>query len=141
MNVLINYLSENLLPIGVAVAGAVAWIADRYKRKAELDGVNANSEVTKTSAMQTMQEIYKTLTEQIKVEIDALKCEINTLKKDNNELVNKVKSLEEALKLANTEVENLRKQADKDGETIKTMKAKIESYEKELKIYRKEIKK
>ena len=141
MNVLMNYIAENLLPLGVALAGAVAWIADRYKRKAELDGVNANSEVTKTSAMQTMQEIYKTLTEQIKVEFDALKCDMNTLKKDNSELVNKVKSLEEALKLANTEVENLRKQADKDGETIKTMKLKIDSYEKELKIYRKENKK
>lgn len=138
---ILNYLIDNMLPIAIALSGAIAWIADRYKRKAELDGVNANSEVTKTSAMQTMQEIYKTLTEQIKVEIDALKCEIGTLKKENTELIQKVKSLDEALKLANTEVENLRKQADKDGETIKTMKAKIESYEKELKIYRKEIKK
>lgn len=135
---MIQYLIDNLLPIGIAIAGAVAWFFDKRKRDAELKSVQVQNKHSEATAMQGMQDVYDKFVEDVKIQLVELKNE-------NKDLRIRITELEENLRESAIEREGLisqmneyKAQSEKDTKIIAQLKTKIESYEKELKAFRKE---
>lgn len=126
-----EYILDNLLPIAIAVGGAIAWIFDRKKRDAEYKSALAANKQSEASALQGMQEVYDKFVDDVKIQIDALKAE-------NKELKERIKEIEKERELLSEQIKSFKEQSDKDSKLIISLKKKIESYEKELNIFRKE---
>ena len=142
---LLNYLIENWMPIGVAVGGMVGWFFDSKKRKAELIALQLANEQNKTSIKTGLEtastDIYKKLFDTVSVQIDEMRENLSEMHEENLKLKEKIIDLENQLDLVNRERLDLINQVRDFKNQNDEIKIKIESYEKELKLYRKEIKK
>ena len=109
------YVAENLLPIGIAIAGVVAWFFDRRKRKAEVDSISAMNKQGEASALALMEESYQKFIKEVQRQLDEVRAENAQLKE---------------------QLRTFTAQAEKDARLISELKGKVESYEKELKMFK-----
>ena len=128
---ILNYLIDNLLPIAIAIGGAVAWFTESRKRKAETKGVEVVNKQGEATAMQGMQAVYDKFVEDVKTQIAELRAENAALR---TEIAEVKRQAEKERKELTSEVNELKA---KNTELM----AEIEKYVKELKQYRKETKK
>ena len=142
---LLNYLMENWMPIGVAIGGMIGWFFDSKKRKAELIALQLANEQNKTSIKTGLEtastDIYKKLFDTVSVQIDEMRENLSEMREENLKLKEKIIDLENQLDLVNKERLDLINQVKDFKNQNDELKIKIESYEKELKLYRKENKK
>lgn len=142
---LLNYLVENWMPISVAIGGMVGWFFDSKKRKAELIALQLANEQNKTSIKTGLEtastDIYKKLFDTVSVQIDEMRENLSEMREENLKLKEKITDLENQLDLVNKERLDLINQVRDFKNQNDELKIKIESYEKELKLYRKENKK
>lgn len=142
---LLNYLMENWMPIGVAIGGMIGWFFDSKKRKAELIALQLANEQNKTSIKTGLEtastDIYKKLFDTVSVQIDEMRENLSEMREENLKLKEKITDLENQLDLVNKERFDLINQVRDFKNQNDELKIKIESYEKELKLYRKENKK
>ena len=142
---LLNYLMENWMPISVAIGGMVGWFFDSKKRKAELIALQLANEQNKTSIKTGLEtastDIYKKLFDTVSVQIDEMRENLSEMREENLKLKEKITDLENQLDLVNKERLDLINQVRDFKNQNDELKIKIESYEKELKLYRKENKK
>ena len=142
---LLNYLVENWMPIGVAIGGMVGWFFDSKKRKAELIALQLANEQNKTSIKTGLEtastDIYKKLFDTVSVQIDEMRENLSEMREENLKLKEKIIDLENQLDVVNKERLELINQVQNFKYQNDELKIKIESYEKELKLYRKENKK
>ena len=115
MNSVWVYIAENLLPIGVAVAGVVAWFFDKRKRKAEVGSITAMNKQGEASALALMEESYQKFIKEVQRQLDDVRVENAQLK--------------EQLKIFTA-------QAEKDARLISELKGKVESYEREFQRFK-----
>ena len=128
---ILNYLIDNLLPILIALSGAIAWIAEKKKRKAEIDSVVVTNKQGEATALQGMQSVYDKFVEDVKTQIAELRSENAALR---NEIAEVKRQAEKERKELTSEVNELK-------EKNTALMAEIAKYVKELKLYRKETKK
>ena len=128
---ILNYLIDNLLPIAIAIGGAIAWVAEKKKRKAEIDSVVVTNKQGEATALQGMQSVYDKFVEDVKTQIAELRAENAALR---TEIAEVKKQAEKERKELTSEVNDLK-------EKNMALMAEIEKYVKELKLYRKETKK
>lgn len=140
-----DYILQNLFPIGLAIGGMVAWFLDKRKRKAELDTILVANKQSEGSLFQIMQNAYKDFSEETLKQIADFKSIIREVQEENLSLKGRVKSLEKELidakkerELLVEQVAQFKKQSASDAALISQLKQKIESYERELKTFRKE---
>lgn len=133
-----NYLLENILPIGIALAGAIAWVFDKRKRDAELETLKSQNKQQEASALSGMQDVYDRF-------VEAVKKQIEDLREENSQLKERIYTLEQQLIDAGKErvelvalVDAFKKQSERDGILISELKQKVESYEKGLRKFKKE---
>lgn len=133
-----NYLLENILPIGIALAGAIAWVFDKRKRDAELETLKSQNKQQEASALSGMQDVYDRF-------VEAVKKQIEELREENSQLKERIFTLEQQLVDAEKErgelvalVDTFKKQSERDGILISELKQKVESYEKGLRKFKKE---
>ena len=142
---LLNYLMENWMPIGVAIGGMIGWFFDSKKRKAELIALQLANEQNKTSIKTGLEtastDIYKKLFDTVSMQIDEMRENLSEMREENLKLKEKITDLENQLDLVNKERLDLINQVRDFKNQNDELKIKIESYEKELKLYRKENKK
>ena len=142
---LLNYLVENWMPISVAIGGMIGWFFDSKKRKAELIALQLANEQNKTSIKTGLEtastDIYKKLFDTVSVQIDEMRENLSEMREENLKLKEKITDLENQLDLVNKERLDLINQVRDFKNQNDELKIKIESYEKELKLYRKENKK
>lgn len=142
---LLNYLMENWMPIGVAIGGMIGWFFDSKKRKAELIALQLANEQNKTSIKTGLEtastDIYKKLFDTVSVQIDEMRENLSEMREENLKLKEKITDLENQLDVVNKERLELINQVQNFKYQNDELKIKIESYEKELKLYRKENKK
>ena len=142
---LLNYLMENWMPIGVAIGGMIGWFFDSKKRKAELIALQLANEQNKTNIKTGLEtastDIYKKLFDTVSVQIDEMRENLSEMHEENLKLKEKITDLENQLDLVNKERLDLINQVRDFKNQNDELKIKIESYEKELKLYRKENKK
>ena len=128
---ILNYLIDNLLPIAIAIGGAIAWVAEKKKRKAEIDSVVVTNKQGEATALQGMQSVYDKFVEDVKTQIAELRAENAALR---TEIAEVKRQAEKERKELTSEVNELK-------EKNTALMAEIEKYVKELKLYRKETKK
>ncbi len=135
---MLNYILENLLPIIIAISGAIAWFFDKRKREAELKSMLAQNKLQEATALQSMQDVYDKFVEDVKIQI-------SELREENVVLRARIRELEKQLIAANEErlhlieqINKFKEQSQKDTKLIAELKGKVEDYEKNLKIFRKE---
>lgn len=133
-----QYIIDNLLPIAIAVAGAIAWFFDKRKRLAEVESITTSNNQAKANALEGMQEAYAEFVKEVQ-------RQLSDVKKENAELKISIAMLEEDLKNSNREREELKEQirgfvsqSEKDAKLISELKRKVESYEVELKKFKNE---
>lgn len=134
----LEYILSNLLPLGIAIAGSIAWFFDKRKREAELKSILAQNKLQEATALQSMQDVYDKFVEDVKIQI-------SELREENAILRARIRELEKQLIAANEErlhlieqINNFKEQSQKDTKLIAELKGKVEGYEKNLKIFRKE---
>ncbi len=115
MNSVWVYIAENLLPIGIAIAGVVAWFFDKRKRKAEVGSITAMNKQGEASALALMEESYQKFIKEVQRQLDEVRVENAQLK--------------EQLKIFTA-------QAEKDARLISELKGKVESYEREFQRFK-----
>ena len=115
MNSVWVYIAENLLPIGIAIAGVVAWFFDKRKRKAEVGSITAMNKQGEASALALMEESYQKFIKEVQRQLDEVRVENAQLK--------------EQLKIFTA-------QAEKDARLISELKGKVESYEREFQKFK-----
>ena len=159
---ILNWLMNNVLAILIAAGGAIAWINERKKRKADVKSVEVNNRQGEATAMTGMQAVYDTLVEDVKIQFAELRLESKNLKdqiaEDNANYLKSQKEISELrnkLSDAEKEISELRKQlSGAETERVEltnkvhdleaqnaNLKSELEKYQKELKLYRKENKK
>lgn len=112
---MIDYIIENLLPIGVGLAGVVAWIFDKRKRKAEVGSITAMNKQGEASALALMEESYQKFIKEVQRQLDEVREENAKLKE---------------------QLRTFTVQAEKDAKLISELKGKVESYEMELRKFK-----
>ena len=135
-----EYFLDNLLPLGIAVSGAIAWFLDKRKRNAELQSVIASNKQSEATAMAGMQDVYDRFVEDVRSQLLELRDENSQLKQRVSELESQLSSAEKERIELIKQVNTFKEQSKKDGEVILELKGMVESYEKELKTFRKERK-
>lgn len=135
-----EYFLDNLLPLGIAVSGAIAWVLDKRKRNAELQSVIASNKQSEATAMTGMQDVYDRFVEDVRKQLLELREENSQLKQRVSELESQLSSAEKERVELIKQVNTFKEQSKKDGEVILELKGMVESYEKELKTFRKERK-
>ena len=142
---ILNYLIDNLLPILIALGGAIAWLTEKNKRKAETDSVVVTNKQGEATALQGMQSVYDKFVEDVKTQIAELRAENAALRTE----IAEVRAENAALR---TEIAKVKRQAEKERNELTSevnelkernteLMAEIEKSVKELKLYRKETKK
>ena len=131
---ILNYLIDNMLPIAIAIGGAVAWFTESRKRKAEIKSVEVTTEQGNAEVFQKMRSSYVEFISDINARLDELQKENADLKKEVAELRKKLIGVDaERVELTN-------KVHDLEAQNTE-LKLELEKYQKELKLYRKETKK
>ena len=138
---------DNLLPVAIAVGGGIAWILDKQKRKAELESVKISNEQSKALNKQNEAGALAGMQEEYAKFVEVVRKEIAELREENTALKSRVKDLEKELKASADERTQLSEQlgefkvqAEKDAKLIRELNTKIQNYEKEMKVFRKERK-
>ena len=133
-----EYIIDNLLPIAIAAAGAVAWFFDKRKRLAEVESITTLNDQAKANALEGMQEAYAEFVKEVQ-------RQLSDVKNENKELKVSIATLKEDLKNSNREREELKEQirgfvsqSEKDARLISELKRKVESYEVELRKFKNE---
>ena len=130
----LNYLIDNMLPIAIAIGSAIAWLSERRKRKAEIKGVEMTTEQGNAEVFQKMRSSYVEFISDINARLDELQKENAVLKKEVAELRKRlVGSDAERIELVN-------KVHDLEAQNTE-LRAELEKYKNELKLYKKETKK
>src|SRR5574344_575762 len=124
-NMVLNYLIDNMLPIAIAIGGAVAWLSERRKRKADIAGVEVVTAQGNAEVFQKMRNSYNEFVLDLNTRLDELR-------KENAELRKEVSELRKQLSGAETERVEL---------TNKVHELEAQNAELKLKLYRKETKK
>lgn len=137
---MLQYILDNLLPLGIALSGAIAWIFDKRKRKAELQSVITQNKQAEATALSGMQDVYDHFVEDVKSQLEDLRQENSNLKKRVSELELQLSSVEEERAELTHQLSMFKEQSKKDGEVIAELKLQVDGYEKELKSFRKERK-
>lgn len=144
---LINYLLDNLLPVAIAIGGGIAWILDKQKRKVELENLKISNEQSKALSKQNEAGALAGMQEEYAKFVEVVRGELAELREENASLKNRVKDLEKELKVSADERIHLSEQlgefkvqAEKDAKLIRELNTKIQNYEKEMKVFRKERK-
>jgi len=149
---MLQYIIDNLLPLGMAVAGAIVWIFDKRKRDAEIEGMDTQNVKAKADVLSEIKEAYDGFAVEIRQQLANVKGENGKLKesiseilKENEDLRKSIATLEYELNISTLEREKLKAQvsgfidqAERDAKLIARLQRKIESYEKEIKAFRKE---
>ena len=153
-----QYLIENWIAISVAIGGGIGYLFEGKKRKAELASIqiqNKSSEMTMKTTLETSsQEIFQKLLSTVSVQIDEMRENLAEMKEENTKLKARVLELESQLVTSNEERVKLldaqvksKLQSEADSLLISNLqnevtdlKQKLESYEKQLKAFRKERK-
>ena len=131
---ILNYLIDNMLPIAIAIGGAIAWITESRKRKAEIKGVEVTTEQGNAEVFQKMRNSYVEFITDINARLDELQKENADLKKEIAELRKKLVGADmERVELTN-------KVHDLEAQNAE-LRQELEKYQKELKLLRKETKK
>ena len=134
-----------MLPIAIAIGGAIAWITESRKRKAEIKGVEVINKQGEATAMQGMQSVYDKFVEDVRNQIAELRAE-------NEDLRSEVAELKRAKTALQAEIAEVKKQAEIERKELTNkvhdleaqnteLKLELDKYQKELKLYRKETKK
>ena len=129
----LNYLIDNMLPIAIAIGGAIAWFTESRKRKAEIKSVEVTTEQGNAEVFQKMRSSYIEFISDINARLDELQKENADLKKEVAELRKQLSGAE------NERVELTNKVHDLENQNAE-LKSELEKYQKELKLYRKETK-
>lgn len=149
---MLQYIIDNLLPLGMAVAGVIVWIFDKRKRDAEIESMDTQNVKAKADVLSEIKEAYDGFAVEIrqqlaniKVENGKLKESISELLEENKDLRKSIATLEYELNISTLEREKLKSQisnftdqAERDAKLIARLQRKIESYEVEIKAFRKE---
>ena len=127
----LNYLIDNMLPIVIAIGGAIAWLSERRKRKADIASVEVVTAQGNAEVFQKMRNSYNEFVLDLNTRLDELRNE-------NAELKKEVAELRKQLSGADKErVELTSKVHDLEAQNAH-LKQELEKYQKELKLYRKE---
>ena len=127
----LNYLIDNMLPIVIAIGGAIAWLSERRKRKADIASVEVVTAQGNAEVFQKMRNSYNEFVQDLNTRLDELRNE-------NAELKKEVAELRKRLSGAETDrVELTNKVHDLETQNTR-LKQELEKYQKELKLYRKE---
>lgn len=130
----LNYIIDNMLPIAIAIGGAIAWLSERHKRKADIASVEVVTAQGNAEVFQKMRNSYNEFVLDLNARLDELRNE-------NAELKEEIAELRKQLSGAETErVELVNKVHDLEAQNTE-LKLELEKYQKELKLYRKENKK
>lgn len=149
---MLQYIIDNLLPLGMAVAGVIVWIFDKRKREAELENLDTQNVKAKADVLSEIKEAYDGFAVEIRQQLANIKGENTTLKEavsemleENEGLKKSIATLEYELNISILEREKLKAQvsnfidqAERDAKLIARLQRKIESYEIEIKAFRKE---
>ena len=152
MSSLWAYVGDNLFPLLAVIGGTIAWLFDRNKRRAELKGMQVTNEQSEVSIFKSMQESYKILKEEMDQALQTVREEVKGLREENEELKKaifsskkRISELESQLESSNSERTKLENKLNEvtqksanDTKLIKSLKAKVDSYEKDFKIFKKE---
>ena len=152
MSSLWAYVGDNLLPLLTVIGGIIVWLFDKNKRRAELKGMQVTNEQSEVSIFKSMQESYKVLKEEMDQALQTVREEVKRLREENEVLKQaifsskeRISELESQLESANSERTKLENKLNEvtqksanDTKLIKSLKAKVDSYEKDFKIFRKE---
>ena len=130
----LNYLIDNMLPIAIAIGGAIAWFSERRKRKADIAGVEVVTAQGNAEVFQKMRNSYNEFVLDLNTRLDELRSENEELKKEIAELRKRLSGAE------TDRVELTNKVHDLENQNAE-LKSELEKYQKELKLYRKENKK
>lgn len=135
------YVMDNLLPLLTIVGGGIAWLVDRQQRKAALERSKSENKGTEATAMQGMQLVYDKFVEDVEEKINSLMEKIREQSVEIEALKENLKVAEKEREKLLEEIEYFRIQSRMDGELITSLKTKVDNYEKEIKLYRKELQK
>ena len=131
---ILNWLMDNVLSILIAAGGAIAWLSERRKRKADIAGVEVVTAQGNAEVFQKMRNSYNEFVLDLNTRLDELRNE-------NAELNKEIAELRKRLSGAETDrVELTNKVHDLEAQNAE-LKLELEKYQKELKLYRKENKK
>lgn len=142
---LVQYLLDNLLAILVAVGGAIGWMFDRRNQRANYEKLLIDNKGADIGTIETMRQTLKSISEDVNSRLSEMRSEVQALRDENRGLEDKISRLEGELSEARSErdallveIDNFREQSRLDSEVIGQLKVKIDKYEKELRLYRKE---
>lgn len=149
---MLQYIIDNLLPLGMAVAGVVVWIFDKRKRDAEIESMGTQNVRAKADVLSEIKEAYDGFAVEIRQQLANIKGEnsklkesVSEMREENEYLKKSIATLEYELNVSILEREKLKAQvsnfidqAERDAKLIARLQRKIESYEIEIKAFRKE---
>lgn len=149
---MLQYIIDNLLPLGMAIAGVIVWIFDKRKRDAEIESMDTQNVKAKADVLSEIKEAYDGFAVEIRQQLAnvkgdnaRLKESVSELLEENKDLRKSIATLEYELNISTLEREKLKAQisnftdqAERDAKLIAKLQRKVESYEVELKAFRKE---
>ena len=127
----LNYLIDNMLPIVIAIGGAIAWLSERRKRKADIASVEVVTAQGNAEVFQKMRNSYNEFVLDLNTRLDELRNENAELKKEVAELRKQLSGADKERVELTSKVHDLETQNTR-------LKQELEKYQKELKLYRKE---
>lgn len=136
-----SYIMDNLLPVLTIIGGGIAWLVDRQQRKIALEKAKSENKGTEAAAMQGMQTVYDDFVKDVEDKIKGFKEQIYEQSLQIEALKSKLIIAEEERGNLLKEIECFRDQSKIDAQLISSLKTKVDTYEKELKLYRKELQK
>ena len=78
---ILNWLMDNVLSILIAAGGAIAWLSERRKRKADIAGVEVVTAQGNAEVFQKMRNSYNEFVLDLNTRLDELRNENAELKK------------------------------------------------------------
>ena len=113
MTVLWGHIEANLIPIITLTAGLIAWLFDRRKHRAEIQGIMAEnkriaaeSKSSEVDALKNMQTAYDKFVADMNAQMLALRRTLSERDTEIAELKDMVKVLEKKLKIYDEKLKN-----------------------------------